>query len=268
MTDTPQGLDGYSDDLSFSVLDGGTLEVVINRPERLNALSANVKHELARVFKYADADDSISSVLLTGAGDRAFAAGQDLSEAKEFSPEAIDGWIDSFHELYSAVVECSKPTVAAVNGYAIGAGFQLALLCDLRIASDHARFGMLEVDDGIPCITGTWTLYDSIGHARTADLILTGRVLTAGEALAWGVVSDVVEFPRLLESARALAARLGAKPSVAVRLNKERLRQLIYRERGSAESFAREAHAQAYRTGVPQQKMGDFLARRREGRSE
>ncbi|CCG04281.1 enoyl-CoA hydratase/isomerase family protein [Blastococcus saxobsidens] len=254
--------------VSVSLGDDGTCEVVINRPDRLNALSVGVKDELVAALSYADRTDSVKSVVLTGAGERAFAAGQDLSEAQEFSPEAIDGWIDSFHRLYSAVLDCSKPTVAAVNGYAVGAGFQLALLCDLRIASSGAKFGMAEIDDAIPCITGTWTLYDSIGHSRTADLILTGRMLPAEEAKSWGLVSEVVAPEDLMTKGRALAVLLGAKPAVAVRLNKNRLAWLLSRERESAESFARQAHAEAYGTGLPQAKMADFLARRREGRSE
>jgi enoyl-CoA hydratase/carnithine racemase len=131
----------YSD-LLVTEHDNGVIMAVINRPDRLNALSTNVKNDLVDLFHWADGSSEVRSVVLTGAGDRAFAAGQDLSEAKDFTPDVIDGWINSFHQLYSAVIECRKPTIAAINGYAVGAAFQLAMLCDLRIASDAARFGM------------------------------------------------------------------------------------------------------------------------------
>ena len=245
----------------------GVVEVVINRPQRLNALSTQVKNELVHFFRGANAAADVAAIVLTGGGERAFAAGQDLSEAKDYTPDLIAGWIDSFHHLYSAVLECEKPTVAAVNGYAVGAGFQLLMLCDIRLAADHARFGMPEVDDAIPCITGTWTLYNTIGHARTADLVLTGRMIDAEQALSWGLVKEVVERSALRARAVELATDLARKPAVAVRLNKARLRWLLERERDSAEEFAKVAHAEAYGTGLPQQKMADFLARRREGRS-
>lgn len=247
---------------------GGVLEVQMNRPERLNALSAALKSQLAEAFRNAQRDPSIGAVLLTGAGDRAFAAGQDLREAELFSVEAIGQWIDSFHDLYSAVLECDKPTIAAINGYAVGAAFQLALLCDIRVIASHAKLGMPEIDDGIPCITGTWTLYEAIGRTRTAELILTGRMITADEALQWGLVTEVTSAEQLMPRARLWAQRLAGKPAAAVSLNKARLRSLLERERESGERFAKEAHAKAYATGVPQQKMADFLARRREGRSE
>jgi len=245
----------------------GVVEVVINRPQRRNALSSQVKNELVDFFRGANTASDISAIVLTGAGDRAFASGQDLSEAKDMTPGEIAAWIDSFHDLYSAVLECEKPTVGAANGYAVGAGFQLLMLCDLRVAADNARFGMPEVDDAIPCITGTWTLYNTIGHARTADLVLTGRMIDADLALAWGIVSEVVDGTALRARAVDLATTLARKPAVAVRLNKARLKWLLERERASAETYAKAAHAEAYATGLPQQKMADFLARRREGRS-
>src|SRR2546422_103917 len=121
-----------------------------------------MRQELASAFEALDVDSAVTAVVLTGAGDRAFAAGQDLNEASDFRPESIEDWIDSFNHLYSAIQVFNKASVAAINGYALGAAFQLALLCDIRIASEKARFGMPEIDDGIPCITGTWTLYEVI----------------------------------------------------------------------------------------------------------
>lgn len=255
------------EDLSIHAHKGGVFEVMINRERRLNALSQRVKDELVDFFHRAETSTEVASVVLTGAGARAFAAGQDLQEAKAFTPDQIDSWIDSFHELYSAVIDCRVPTIAAINGYAVGAGFQLAMLCDLRIASDLARFGMPEIDDAIPCITGLWTLYDSIGHSRTSDLILTGRMIDANEAHEWGVVREVVGPGVLRERAVALATEMAKKPAIAVQLNKARLRMLLERERLAAEEFAKTAHRLAYESGLPQKRMAEFLEGGREGRA-
>lgn len=248
-------------------LDSGVALIRLNRPERLNAIGDKMRQELASAFEALDEESTVMAVVLTGAGDRAFAAGQDLTEAVDFTPESIEGWIDSFNHLYSAIQNFDKATVAAVNGYAVGAGLQIALLCDLRIASERARFGMPEIDDAVPCITGTWTLYELVGRGRTADMILTGRLLDADEALQWGLVSEVVSHERLPEIAIRWAEQLGSKSQLALRLNKQRLRELLARELDNAEAFAKWAHAECFRAGEAQAAITDFLERRRESRS-
>ncbi|OFV84025.1 MAG: enoyl-CoA hydratase, partial [Acidobacteria bacterium RBG_16_64_8] len=171
---------------------GAVRVITLNRPHVLNALNREMRRELTEAFVKANHDDEVGSIVLTGSGERAFAAGQDLNEAKEFTPERAHTWIDEFFALYSALRNLDKSVVAAVNGYAVGAGLQIALLTDLRIASERAQLGMPEIHDGIPCITGTWTLWDIIGRSRTEDLVLTGRLLGAQEALQWGLVNRVV----------------------------------------------------------------------------
>lgn len=247
--------------------DGRVLELVLNRPDRLNALNVGLKQDLVDAFTEAGNDPEVGAVVLTGAGDRAFAAGQDLEESKDFDPSDVDAWIESFENLYNAILGCPKPVVAALNGYAVGSGLQLAMVCDIRIGATTARIGMPEIDDGIPCITGTWSLYDAIGRSRTIDLILTGRMVEAEEALTWGVLSQVVAPEDLNAEAIALAARLAAKPAVAVRLNKQRMRELLGTHWESSVAAAKASHNEAYSTGVPQQLMEDFLARRRQGRT-
>jgi len=254
-------------DLLIEALEGGVARVVINRPQSLNAISRQLREDLVQVFGELDRDPQVSAIVLTGAGGRAFAAGQDLSEALSFDGSSAAEWIDEWRALYDCVLSLSKPTVAAVDGYAVGAGFQLALVCDLRLASERARFGMPEIDDGIPCITGTWTLYELIGRGRTTDLVLSGRMIDAAEALQWGVVSQVVPAERLAGAAAALAARLGAKPAAAMRLNKRWLRDLLLSHLPAAEEYAKRAHGEAFGSGEPQRLMADFLAKRAAGRS-
>lgn len=241
--------------------------VTLNRPERLNALSQRLREELAELLGELELRTDVRSVVMTGAGDRAFAAGQDLGEAQRFDEDAARGWVDEWTALYDRVLRFPKPIVAAVSGYAVGAGFQLALLCDIRIAAENARFGMPEIDDGIPCITGTWTLYDLIGRGRTVDLVLSGRMLDAREALQWGVVTRVVPTADLRGEAIQLAGLLGSKSATAIRLNKEWLRRLLVEKLSATEDYARQAHAAAFATGEPQQKMAAFLDHKAAGRS-
>jgi enoyl-CoA hydratase/carnithine racemase len=242
--------------------------LVLNRPERLNAISTLMREEIIDALGRLDSDAAVRAVVLTGAGDRAFGAGQDLSESQKFEGDAVDAWIDQWTDLYRAVIEMATATVAAVNGYAVGAAFQLAAVCDIRIASESARFGMPEVDDAIPCITGTWSLLQLIGRGRIADLVLTGRMLGAQEALSWGLVSQVVPVGELEREAQALAALLASKSSTALALNKALLAQLAVERLDEFETLAKSGHRQAFGSGEPQAAMEGFLAKRAAARAK
>lgn len=247
--------------------DDGVTVITINRPARLNALTEQTRAELIGALQELTSDAGTRAVVLTGAGDRAFAAGQDLAEAQQFGPERIETWIIEWTRLYDAILSCPHPVIAAVNGYAVGAAFQMALMCDLRLAAENARFGMPEIDDAIPCITGTWTLYDVVGRSRTAELILTGRQLDAEEALVWGIVHRIVPNDQLMNVALDQARILAAKPATAMRLNKQWLRKLMMTNLAETTAFAKRAHAEAFGSGEPRQAMANFLAKRREGRA-
>jgi enoyl-CoA hydratase/carnithine racemase len=246
---------------------GRVAVVTLNRPERLNAISRLMREELIDALGTLDRDGDVGAIVVTGAGERAFGAGQDLNEARSFDGADVDRWIDEWTALYKAVLALRTPTIAAVNGYAVGAAFQLALVCDIRLAADTARFGMPEVDDAIPCITGTWAMYQLIGRGRVADLILTGRMLDAQEALLWGLVSRVVPAGELLDETHALAASLASKSATALALNKGFLAQLATAELDRFEEEAKRAHGVAFASGEPQEAMAQFLARRALGRS-
>jgi enoyl-CoA hydratase/carnithine racemase len=245
----------------------GVAVVTLDREDKLNALAHQTRAELAEALSELGAETGVRAIVLKGSGNRAFCAGADLNESKTFAGDDVTDWIDSYDDLYSAVLDCDAPTVAAIDGYAVGSGLQLALLCDLRVATYRARLGMPEIDDAVPCITGTWTLYDLVGRARTTELILTGRLVNADEALAWGLVNAVVPEDELMDEAMALASTLARKPRTAIRLNKERLRTLLRRDHEDTISFAKAAHAHAYGTGEPQEAMAHFLAGRRDDRS-
>ncbi len=198
--------------------DGEIAIITINRPEVRNALNAQVKLECLRAVQEVDADPEVRAVILTGAGDRAFAAGSDIAELQqrntvsEVLPQA------SVNRALAHLLEnMPKPTVAAINGFALGAGCELALACTFRIASESARLGLPEINLGIiPGNGGTQRLTRLVGKGRALQMVLTGEIVEAQEAYRMGLVSQVVPADKLLESALELARQLAGKPPLAL----------------------------------------------------
>ncbi len=166
--------------------------ITLNRPDVLNAWHAPMRDELVAALTACDADPEIRAVVLTGAGDRAFSAGQDLNEAKDFDPDRAEAWIREWERLYDRLRTLSKPVIAALNGVAAGSAFQVALLCDFRIGHPGVRMGQPEIDAGIASTTGPWIMREMLGLARTIDLTLTGRLMDAAECLSVGLLTRVV----------------------------------------------------------------------------
>ena len=235
----------------------GIAVLTLNRPRRRNALTSEVRAGLRELLAEFAADDAVRGVVL-GSREQAFSAGQDLTEAKDFTPAQITGWIDEHMRLYRTVLAFPKPVVAAVDGCCVGAGFQLALLCDLRIAAATAFFAMPELDDAIPCILGVWTLYDIIGRGRTTEMVLTNRRVGAGEAREWGLVAEVVTGDPTGRAVE-LADRIAGKPALALRLTKARLELLAARGTDELTAHAQLAHMQAFASGQPAKAMEQFL---------
>jgi enoyl-CoA hydratase len=192
--------------------------LTIDRPQRLNALDARTIDELDHAFHDLHKDDSIRCVIVTGAGDRAFVAGADIHEMSTDVPESARQRALRGQRVFDAIEALGKPTIAAINGVALGGGCELAMACTLRMASETARFGQPEINLGlIPGFAGTQRLSRLVGKTRALELILTGRTLTAAEALAIGLINRVVPAGALMTESRALAEELAAKPAVAVR---------------------------------------------------
>jgi enoyl-CoA hydratase len=195
---------------------GRTTVITLNRPERRNAIDAATAALLRDAFVAFDADGESDVAVLTGAGG-AFCAGADLQAMAqgEWRPVTAEG---DLAPMGPSRMRLSKPSIAAIEGPAVAGGLELALLCDLRIAGGGAYFGVLNRRFGVPLIDlGTVRLPRLIGHARALDLILTGRVVDAAEALAFGLVTRVVETGTALDAARALAEQLSAFPQAAMR---------------------------------------------------
>ena len=238
--------------------------ITLNRPEVMNAWHRPMRQELVAALTDANAEAGIGAVVLTGAGERAFGAGQDLGEAHGFDAARARDWIAEWAELYGALRGLDKPSVAALNGVAAGSAFQFALLCDLRVGHAGVRMGQPEIDAGIPSTTGPWVMLDRIGLARTVELTLTGRLMDGEECHRLGLINRLVPAAEVLAAALALAGDMAAKPPVAMRLNKARFRALTEASFQEALEAGARIQAEAYGTGEPARMMAAFLARRRQ----
>jgi enoyl-CoA hydratase len=197
----------------------GVALVTIDRPESLNALSFAVLAQLVAALQALDAELECRCIVVTGAGPRAFAAGADVRELAGQTPESLAAGADFDH--WDELREIGLPIIAAVRGYALGGGCELAMACDLIVAGEDAQFGQPEIKLGvIPGAGGTQRLTRAIGKARAMELILTGRSITAAEAQAAGLVSLVVPTEETLDRALELAGRIAAMPPIAVRAAK------------------------------------------------
>jgi enoyl-CoA hydratase len=198
--------------------DGAVAVVTIDRRSVLNALDRATIDGLRRVLLDVKRDESVRVVILTGAGEKAFVAGADIQELQRLSPNEAEAYALAGQHVFDLVEHLGKPVIAAVNGFALGGGCELAMACTLRLASDTARFGQPEVKLGvIPGFAGTQRLPRLVGKGRALDLLLTGRMIDAQEALAIGLVNRVVPAADLMAKARELALALAALAPAAMR---------------------------------------------------
>jgi enoyl-CoA hydratase len=192
----------------------------LNRPDALNALNATLLGELSQALEDAEADDAVRCLVLTGS-ERAFAAGADIKEmaAKSYA-EAFRS--DLFGAVARRLEQVRKPLIAAVAGYALGGGCEIAMLCDFIIAAETAKFGQPEINLGVmPGIGGTQRLTRFVGKSKAMDMVLTGRMMDAAEAERAGLVSRVVPADKLIEEALAAAGKIAAQSPLAAMMNKE-----------------------------------------------
>jgi len=223
--------------------------ITLNRPESLNAFNRKMVLELSQVLGQIAGQPGIRVVILTGAGDKAFAAGADIRELETFSPTEARGFALQAKEMDSKIEALGKPVIAAINGVAVGGGLEVALACDLRIASAKARFGQPEINLGlIPGGGGTQRLSKAIGLIQAKEWILTGEMVSAEEAFSLGLVNKVVPSEELMSEAKRLAEKLAQKSPIALALAKSALNQsvalggLLYEAECFAQCFATEDH--------------------------
>jgi len=199
--------------------------VTINRPEALNALNVSVLRALSMAIEHLSMAQAVGAIILTGAGEKSFVAGADIKEMATLSALEMRAFSEMGRRLGDAMAACSKPIIAAINGYALGGGCELALACDIRIASDRARIGQPEVNIGIiPGFGGSQRLPRLVGAGWAAEMIYTGDPVDAATAERIGLVNRVVPADRLLDEAKALARRILEKGPAAIALAKACLR--------------------------------------------
>ncbi|MFO0565833.1 MAG: enoyl-CoA hydratase-related protein [Polyangiaceae bacterium] len=242
----------------------GIAVVTITRPEKLNALNARVLAELTRAFlELSQGDEPTRVAILTGAGDKAFVAGADIAEMSELNAEQAKAFSDAGHRLGLVIESARFPVIAAVNGFALGGGCELALACDFIYASDKARFGQPEVNLGLmPGFGGTQRLARRVGLARARELVYTADTLTAERALAIGLVNAVVPHAELGAKVRELAAKIAAKGPIAVAYSKRVMQKGYDTDLGVANELEATAFAALFDTEDMREGTRAFVEKR------
>lgn len=199
----------------------GICIVKINRPEKLNAMNMDVAKELIATFEKTGTDDSIKVIILTGEGDRAFSAGADIEYMSKISPDESVEYAKLGQLLTATVENVRQPTIAALNGFALGGGCELAMSCDIRLAADTAKLGQPEVTIGIPPgWGGTQRLLRIVGIAKAKELVYTGKMIKADEAKEIGLVNHVVPLASLMDEAMKMAKTIAENSAMGVQMSK------------------------------------------------
>lgn len=237
--------------------------LTINRPKALNALNPETLSELFTAFSALGEDDEVHAVILTGAGEKAFVAGGDISVMAPLGPLEARAVARTAQKLFSLIEKLPKVVIAAVNGYALGGGCELAMACDIRLAAETARLGQPEVNLGIiPGWAGTQRLPRLVGKGIAKQILYTGDMVTAQRALAIGLVNEVHPADQLLDAARTLATKIAEKPQVAVRLIKEAVDNGLEMESERAFEYEADLFGLCFSTEDQKEGMAAFLDKR------
>jgi len=243
--------------------DRGVAVLTINRPRVLNAMDQLTLDELDRAFTKLFADEAVRAIILTGAGEKSFAAGGDISGLLKLDPLAARRMALQVQKTFSVIEKGPKPVIAAVNGFALGGGCELALCCDIRLASEMASFGQPEINIGIlPGFGGSQRLPRLVGKGRAKEMLFTGDRIDAAEAFRIGLVNRVVPADQLLTEARRLAEKMAAKGRVALQLNKQAVENGLEMDFDRACAYEAELFALAFATEDQKEGMSAFLEKR------
>ncbi len=250
------------ENLLYEVVDG-IATVTVNRPKALNALNAATLQELIDCFAAIADDASVKVVILTGGGEKAFVAGADIAEMQALDAVAARHFARLGHRLAAAIEQLPKPVIAAVNGYALGGGCELALCCDIRLAAENARFGQPEVNLGvIPGFGGTQRLARLIGKGRASELVMTGDMIDAAEAYRIGLVNRVLPADELMAAARKMAGKIAGKGQLAVGFAKAALRDGLEMDLDRACNLEADLFGLCFATADQKEGMLAFLEKR------
>jgi enoyl-CoA hydratase len=202
--------------LTYSV-EEGICTITVNRPDKLNALNQETINEIRTAFDAAEDDDEVKGIILTGAGPKAFVAGADIAEFAEFTPNQAKKMAENGHRTFDTIEHCHKPVIAAVNGFALGGGCEMAMSCHIRIAAENAKFGQPEINLGvIPGYGGTQRLVRLVGFSKATELLLTGDMVGAQEAKELRIVSKVVPQEELMTFCREMLLKISKKSPLVI----------------------------------------------------
>ena len=249
--------------LLIEVKDGVAL-VTINRPKALNSLNSAVIFELQILFADLAEADGVKAVVLTGSGEKAFVAGADIAEMTAMTPQQAQAFSRSGQKLVNLIGQLPKPVIAAVNGFALGGGLELALACDFIYASEHAKLGLPEVTLGvIPGFGGTQKLARIVGRSRANELIFTGTMVTASEARGWGLVNAVFPAGELIAKTMETAGKIVANAPLGVAHAKDAIRSSLDMGEGDGLNYESLHFGALFATADRKEGMGAFLEKRK-----
>jgi enoyl-CoA hydratase len=246
---------------------GHVARLTIDNAAKLNSLNRALTVEIVEAVKVLEADPGLRLVIVTGAGERAFVGGADINELAALDADSAREFITLVHRCCDGFHRLAVPVIARIDGYALGAGLELAAACDLRIASERAMFGMPEVRVGIPSVVEAALLPQLIGYGRTRRLLLTGVTIDAGEALAWGLVDAVAPPDRLDDVVERFATTILAGGPQAIRLQKKLILDWEELPTGAAVARGIEIFTEAYATDEPRRMAEAQLAAMRARRA-
>lgn len=236
----------------------------INRPKALNALNSDTLLEIINMIEEIASDDSIDLLIITGAGDKAFVAGADIAYMQNLSPIQARDFGALGQKAFMSIEALEKPVIAAVNGFALGGGCELAMCCDFRIASTKARFGQPEVGLGVTAgFGGTQRLPRLVGPGMAKQLLLSADVINAEEAMRIGLVNQVVEPEELINTVKAIANRILSKGQIAVKLSKAAVNQGMQTDINTSMTIEADAFALCFSTVDQKEGMKAFLEKRK-----
>ena len=237
--------------------------VTVNRPKALNALNADTMAELDSLVDVIAKDPAVKVVIITGAGDKAFVAGADIAYMQALTAAAGRAWGKAGQSVFDKIENLPQPVIAAVNGFALGGGNELAMACDIRIATDRAKFGQPEVTLGItPGFGGTQRLPRLVGKGRAKELLYTGDMVDAAEAYRLGLVNKVVAPAELMDAAKALAGKIMSRAPFAVQMCKAAVNEGLDTDLDTGIAYEAEVFGLCFATGDQKEGMAAFVEKR------
>jgi enoyl-CoA hydratase len=244
--------------------DGPIAVVTINRPKAFNSLNSDVLEGLGSAFDDIAMDDAIKVVIVTGAGEKAFVAGADIKQMVEMTPMEARAFMTKGHEVMNKIQYLEKPVIAAINGFCLGGGLELAMACDIRYASEKARLGLPEVGLGIhPGFGGTQRLARLVGRGKACEMVFTAVHVKADEALGIGLVQKVVPPEKLMEEVTGLATTITKQGPVAIKMAKASINQGLDSDFRTGLKYEIESVAQTFATDDLKEGMNAFIEKRK-----